>query len=65
VEDRVRRHRQPLITNANHEDTLTNVRSTRPAIMDGLHMVDVREYKPRTLPGSEGSSTRTTPTPTL
>ena len=44
VEDRVRRHRQPLITNANHEDTLTNVRSTRPAIMDGLHMVDVREY---------------------
>ena len=34
VEDRVRRYRQSPITNANHKDTLTNVRSMRPAITD-------------------------------
>ena len=38
VEDRVRRYRQSPITYANHEYTSTNIRSTRPAIIDGLHV---------------------------
>ena len=35
MEDRVRRYRQSPITNANPEDTLTNVRFTRLAVTDG------------------------------
>ena len=40
VEERVRRYRQSPVTHANHEDGLTNLRSTRCAIydiIDGLH----------------------------
>ena len=37
VEDRVCRYRQSLVAHANSEDTSTNVRSMRFAIIDGLH----------------------------
>ena len=40
VEDRIRRYCQSPVTHANHEETSTNVRSTRSAIyasIDGLH----------------------------
>ena len=37
VEDRIRRYRQSPVTHANREDTSTNVRSMRSAIIDGLH----------------------------
>ena len=36
VEDRIRRCRQSPVTQANREDTPTNVRSMRSAIIDGL-----------------------------
>ena len=65
VEDRIRRYRPSPRKHANHEDTLTNVRSMRSAINDGpSRMVHVRQYSPN-LPGSRGSSTRPTLTPTF
>ena len=64
-QDTIRTCRQPPVTHANHEDTLTNVRAMRSAINDGpSSMVDVREWNP-TSPGSRGSSTRATLTPTF
>ena len=66
VEDRVCRFRQSPITHANHEDTLTNVRSTRSAINDGsLIMVDGREYQTRTSQGVKGHLRERPKLPTL
>ena len=65
VEDRIvlRRFSQSPVTHANHEDTLTNVRSLRSAINDGPSwIVDVQEYNPKSPESRKGSSTRTTHT---
>ena len=66
MEDRASKYRKSPITNANHEETLTNVRYTKPASRMVFILVDVQENKLRPLPGGErSSSTRTTPTTTI
>ena len=60
MEDKIRRYRGSPVTHANHEDTSTNVRSMRYAIIDGVHNGRRSGIKPRTRPGSKGPSTRTT-----
>ena len=59
VEDRIRRYRQSPVTHANHEETSTNVRPTRSAIINGLHN-NRRPGIHRAQPGRKGPLRRTT-----
>ena len=65
MEDRIRRFSQSPVTHANHEDTLTNVRSMRSAINDGPSRMLTFGNTTRTHQRAEGPPRELTSLPLL